>query len=112
MLRCVSSPPPALSAQVDEGEPPVVALRGELDLTGATVLEPLAARLGADGASHVVLDLGGLDFVDSSGLRTLLELARDLARVGCTVATRAPTGSEARLLIELTRTQAMLGLED
>lgn len=108
----MSSPAQPLTARYDDGPEPTIALEGELDLAGAAVLAPLSERLRRDGRSHVVLDLSALAFVDSSGLRTLLDLARELAASGCTVATRAPSGGEARLLIELTRTQAMLGLED
>jgi anti-sigma B factor antagonist len=53
--------------------PTVVAVFGDLDLSGAEQLEvPLMAAL-AD--SPVVLDLSGCDFCDSSGIRTLLRAA-------------------------------------
>ena len=47
-------------------------LSGELDLASAPVLEAATARLCSDGASEIVLDLGQLDFIDSTGLRTIL----------------------------------------
>lgn len=47
-------------------------LKGELDLASAPILEAAIARLCADGASEIVLDLGGLSFIDSTGLRTIL----------------------------------------
>ncbi len=53
----------------------LVALRGELDLVTvskvAEVLDDL--KPDADGVRHVVLDLRGLTFMDSSGLHELIK---------------------------------------
>jgi anti-anti-sigma factor len=49
----------------------VVLPRGELDLATAPELEELVLGLMADGVS-VVLDLRGLSFMDSSGVRVLV----------------------------------------
>ncbi len=46
----------------------VVTLRGDLDLTNAG---QLADALSATEAHAVILDLGGLAFVDSAGIRTI-----------------------------------------
>lgn len=46
----------------------VVALRGELDLTNA---KQLADALSATSARTVILDLVGLAFVDSAGIRAI-----------------------------------------
>jgi anti-sigma B factor antagonist len=51
----------------------VVAPTGELDLSGATILEAELERLAADPElGAVVLDLRGLEFMDSSGLRLVV----------------------------------------
>ena len=51
----------------------VVAPSGELDLSGATVLQAELDRLAGDSElGAVVLDLRGLEFVDSSGLRLVV----------------------------------------
>jgi anti-anti-sigma factor len=47
-------------------------LDGELDLATAAELEGAVAEVCADGAEEVVLDLSGLVFVDSAGLRAIL----------------------------------------
>jgi anti-sigma B factor antagonist len=61
----------------------VVALGGELDLSGAGVLEQEIERLAGDSrATTVVLDLRGLDFLDSSGLRIVALADRRLANAG------------------------------
>ena len=56
-----------------DGTVAVVAPTGELDLSGATVLEAELDRLAADPElGTVVLDLRGLEFMDSSGLRLIV----------------------------------------
>jgi anti-sigma B factor antagonist len=58
----------------------VVALSGELDVAGAALLEHELARIATDhDPARIVLDLSGLDFMDSTGLR-LVVLADDRAK--------------------------------
>lgn len=62
------------------GEAAVVALSGELDVAGASLLEHELDRIVADHDSReLVLDLSGLEFMDSTGLR-LMVLADERAR--------------------------------
>jgi anti-sigma B factor antagonist len=49
-----------------------VALTGELDIASAPKLEEEVRRLESQGRTLIVLDLRGLEFMDSSGLRALL----------------------------------------
>jgi anti-anti-sigma factor len=59
----------------------VIELEGELDLAGATALEQELAQPEADAARAVVLDLRGVEFMDSSGLRVIaLTLQRSQER--------------------------------
>jgi anti-sigma B factor antagonist len=61
----------------ERGGVAVITLRGELDLLASADLEPELERLADEpGVDVVALDLRGLDFLDSSGLRTIL-LARN-----------------------------------
>jgi anti-sigma B factor antagonist len=56
-----------------DGTVAVVAPSGELDISGATILEAELERLAADPElGSVVLDLRGLEFMDSSGLRLVV----------------------------------------
>ena len=59
-----------------EGDVHLIALRGELDLDGAPQLEEELQSVEHSDASSIVVDLGGLDFIDSTGVR-LLVLAAD-----------------------------------
>lgn len=49
-----------------------VALQGELDLASARQMEEHFASLDEQSPSRVMVDLAGLEFIDSSGLRVLL----------------------------------------
>jgi anti-sigma B factor antagonist len=64
------------------GDTAVVTLQGELDVAGSNLLEGELDRVVADHApATVVLDLSGLEFMDSTGLR-LVVLTDAKAREG------------------------------
>lgn len=49
-----------------------VVLSGELDIATAPRLEEEVRRVEAEGRKLIIVDLRGLEFMDSSGLRALL----------------------------------------
>ena len=55
-----------------EGDVHVIELIGELDLDGAPRLEEELRRVEATDVPSIVVDLGGLDFIDSTGIRLLV----------------------------------------
>jgi anti-sigma B factor antagonist len=57
---------------VAEGDVVHVRPSGELDLATAPELEAPLTEVSSDGHAKVVLDLRGLTFVDSSGMRTIV----------------------------------------
>jgi anti-anti-sigma factor len=65
---------PAFRYEVeDQGETVVVALEGELDMSATFELEPALERLAADETTRtLVLDMGGVTFMDSSALGLVL----------------------------------------
>jgi anti-sigma B factor antagonist len=62
------------------GDPPVVRAEGELDLASAPGLRDLLARLIVEGHRHVILDLSGTTFIDSTSIGTLLAAHQRLRR--------------------------------
>lgn len=50
----------------------VLALHGELDLASTPLLERQMLEAQSDGSDRLVIDLSGLEFIDSSGLHALL----------------------------------------
>ncbi len=80
-----------------------LTLRGELDLATAGRLEAALAEAGGP----VVLDLTGLTFMDSTGVRMLLEAAEgDNGELRIV----PPVGGDARVTIEETGIAALLPL--
>ena len=64
------------------GDRAVITLQGELDVAGSGLLESEFDRILVDHApSTIVLDLSGLEFMDSTGLR-LVVLSDAKAREG------------------------------
>jgi anti-sigma B factor antagonist len=91
---------PASALQVDVSRDGVVAtvtVTGELDITTAPSLTRRVLEVGAAHPDRLVLDLGGLVFVDAAGARALDE-AHTLLRAGCPVILRAPRPSARKFL--------------
>src|SRR3954447_11097443 len=78
----MATPPDEFSiAESDREGRALLTLRGELDLATAPELEQLVnERL--DAGQDVVVDLRGLDFMDSSGIRVLVAAHARAGRVG------------------------------
>jgi anti-sigma B factor antagonist len=90
----------------------VVAPTGELDLSGAAVLEDELDRLAAEPElATVVLDLRGLAFMDSSGLR-LIVMADMRARETGRRFALVPGGDTVHRVFEITRMSERLEFVD
>lgn len=68
------------------GERVVLRLDGELDLASVPQLEDAVESALVDGATEIVLDLRGLEFVDSTGLRAILAQDKRSVELGQTFA--------------------------
>ena len=78
--------PPLTVTVMDEREHRVVlAVVGELDLATAPILE---IALSNSAAREVILDLAGLQFMDSTGIRVLVETHNRLDATGRRLALR------------------------
>jgi len=85
-----------------EADRVVLCLQGELDLASAPLLETEIEGIELGTSAMVVLDLQGLQFMDSTGLRTVLSSqARVRERGGELVVT--PGSSQVQRLLAITR---------
>ena len=75
----------------------VFRLLGELDLDHTDEFQAALGKAEASDATRVVVDLDGLWFIDSTGLRALVNVARNAAQRGRLRFTRG-TGDVAALL--------------
>ncbi|MHB8533120.1 MAG: STAS domain-containing protein [Solirubrobacteraceae bacterium] len=79
-----------------------LVLSGELDLATAPELEAALTRLCESGVHEIEIDLGEIDFIDSTGLRAIL-LAKDSSAKAGIEFFLVPSRSERhRRLFELT----------
>jgi len=87
--------------RVDLDSEPVLAVRGEIDVAVAKLLSKELDSL-ADAASarsgRAVVDLSGVGFIDSSGVRELLKTQRRLQSGGGELVLRAPSAPCRRVL--------------
>jgi anti-anti-sigma factor len=88
-----------------------VTLEGELDIATTPSAEADLRRLEADGADLIVLDLRGLTFMDSTGLRLLVAADARAREGGHRLAIiRGPVAVQR--VLELTGLDAKLDLVD
>jgi anti-sigma B factor antagonist len=75
----------------------VFSLAGELDLESAPKLASRLDTVQLDDTRELVIDLEGVDFIDSTGLRVLLGAKRDAEDAGHRLLLRGAHGQVARL---------------
>lgn len=88
-----------------------VALSGELDMSTAAILSKSLAPIEADGVTSIMLDIRDLGFIDSSGLRVLLQASERAETNGHRLLVVGATRA-ARRLFEITGTQFLIREQD
>jgi len=88
-----------------------VALSGELDLGSAEVLEREVQALRRAGFDRVVVDLRGVEFLDSTGLRTLISLRNAAERDGQRLVV-VPAPGRVERIFDLTATRGLFDWRD
>lgn len=94
-----------------DGDVHTIALTGELDLASADDVEAELARVEATDAGSIVLDLSGLTFMDSTGVRLLVSAhARSRADTGRLTLRRGPAAVQR--VMELSGVDVLLPFAD
>lgn len=78
-----------------------IAIDGELDLANAAVVERQILDAITNQDTEVALDLHGLTYIDSAGLRVLFTLGTRLETLQIALEIVVPTESPIRKMIEL-----------
>lgn len=94
-----------------EGETANVALRGELDLASAPSLERSLLEVERHAPRRLVIDLHGLQFLDSTGLRMLLAANTRAQQRGGELVLR-PGEPSVQRVFDLTGALEVLRFED
>lgn len=94
-----------------EGQARVLAVSGELDLAAASSLEEELERALSSGSQLIVLDLKGLEFIDSTGLSVLVRAHQRAQEAGLTLGLVNP-GAQVDRLLSLTGLAQRLTLSE
>ena len=98
--------PPFAVSVLEDGVEVAVRPQGELDLASAGVLTRAVREAWSSGGEHVLIELEHLEFIDSSGLRALLDLRETAALEGRDLALR-PGPSVVQRIFDLTGTRGL-----
>jgi anti-sigma B factor antagonist len=90
--------------------PPVLALRGELDLAAAPLIIETGLQELKTGDGSLVIDLAEVTFVDSSALGAFVALRNEAAGLGGTVTIRS-LAPHVRRVFEITALIPAFGIE-
>ncbi|OEU66173.1 MAG: anti-anti-sigma factor [Desulfovibrio sp. S3730MH75] len=91
-------------------EESLIKISGEIDFTGTPALREELHKFIEVSAGEVRVDLSELEYLDSSGLASLIELRRILTQKGRTVVIVSVTEQVDRLL-HLTQVKSLFGME-
>jgi anti-anti-sigma factor len=81
-----------------EEDAEVIAPCGELDIDSAAELDRAMQRAEASSAQRIIVDLSGLQFIDSTGIRLLLQAEARSRADGSRLFFMRPAGGVARVL--------------
>ncbi len=98
--------------EYNPGSVHVLSVHGELDLGTVPTLCERMSRLRQRGARPLaVIDLSGLEYCDSPGLRALLGEAREAEFCGGHMRVVAPTNGIARRLFDVCGVQELIDVD-
>jgi anti-sigma B factor antagonist len=95
----------------NEGRAVIVAVAGELDLASSPTLEQELERVWDGSPERLIIDLRGLEFMDSTGLSIIVGAQQRLAEDGQTLSLVRGSAQVQRLL-DLTGVSERLRLVD
>jgi anti-sigma B factor antagonist len=94
-----------------DADPVVASLRGELDIVTAELCRQKLTGVIDEGAKSVRLELGGLAFVDSSGLGALVGIHHHAESAGASLEL-VGVSSQVRRLMEITRLDELFTISE
>jgi anti-sigma B factor antagonist len=96
------------SLRVEVDTSGTIVVFGDIDIAGGPILED--ALRSQEGSGPVAIDLHNVSFIDSSGLRSLLNASRRATDRSSHVVLRG-IGPEVRRLLEITGTTEQFSIE-
>jgi anti-sigma B factor antagonist len=107
----VENGPLRIRSEREPNELYVVEPYGELDLAAGKTLDAELRRIEASDVDRIIIDLSGLDFIDSSGIQVLMEAEARSRQDSNRVRFLHGRGQVARIL-ELIQADSVLSFAD
>ena len=95
----------------ESGDESTVAVKGEVDLTTAPLLDAELTRLGEAGQRHIRVDLRDVRFLDSQGIKVLVDAHKRLSMIGGSLSLFHPPRPVRRVL-EVTGVERFLPIDE
>ncbi len=89
----------------------VLKLQGRLEASSAKDIKEKVDLLSKENRVKLVIDMGGIDFIDSSGLGALVSSLRSVNKLGGDIKIAA-LQDQVRAIFELTRLHRIFGIFD
>lgn len=89
----------------------VLSLEGRLDASSAKDIKEKVDSLSTESRVNLVIDMAGVDFIDSSGLGSLVSSLRTVNKLGGDIKISA-LQDQVRSVFELTRLHRIFGIYD
>jgi len=89
----------------------VLSLEGRLDASSARDIKEKVSSLSRENRVNLVIDMAGVDFIDSSGLGSLVSSLRTVNKLGGDIKISA-LQDQVRAVFELTRLHRIFGIYD
>lgn len=101
-----------METRTEGADPIVITVSGEVDLATAADLErALSEAMTGTDAATIDVDLAGVEFMDSAGLRVLVAARKQAEDAGRTLRLRSPH-ERVRRIIEITGLAAVFGITE
>ncbi|HEX5615081.1 MAG TPA: STAS domain-containing protein [Acidimicrobiia bacterium] len=102
---------PDFAVELLDGDPPVLVVRGELDVETSVQLREGLIGLTERGDPIVRMDLSGVSFIDSVGLSVLVQARKQYAAEARDLQLR-PVSARVRATIDIAGASAFLGIDE
>jgi anti-sigma B factor antagonist len=89
----------------------VLSLEGRLDASSARDVKEKVGSLSRENRINLVMDMAGVDFIDSSGLGSLVSVLRTVNKLGGDIKISA-LQDQVRAVFELTRLHRIFAIYD
>ena len=95
-----------------EGDVAEVRINGRLTFAEHEQCRRILTELEESSGSRQVVDLRGVEFIDSAGLGLLLLLRENAEKHDCSVVLRVPAEGQVRRMLDIARFQDLIPIED